>query len=62
MKAFTVNIKKDFIEKNEWVKKAGVTEDEAYEVLGTVGDKLLLRVGREFLEIFSKNLIFHGLL
>lgn len=62
MKAFNVKICSDFIEKNKWVQEAGAKPGEAYEVLGAVGDKLLLRVDNKFLEIFSKNLIFNCLL
>ena len=60
MIGFFVSIKEDFFNdpKNEWIKKTGLKSNKEYEVLGSVGDKLLLKVEKEFVEIFSRHLIF----
>lgn len=54
-KFYTVKIKEEGLQ--GFMKSIGVNSNEEYEVVGTIGDKLLLEVNNGFLEIYPRHVI-----
>lgn len=54
-----MNFKVKFKNKNElegFMKAKGMNENDIYEVVGIIKDKLLLVVGDEFVEVYPRKL------
>jgi hypothetical protein len=52
-KIYTVKIKEEGLQ--GFMKSLGVNSIEEYEVVGTIGDKLLLEINNGFLEIYPRH-------
>lgn len=39
-----------------FMERLGVRDGEVYEVLGSIGDKILIRVGKNLLEVYPRHL------